>query len=55
MPIAVRPVDIRLSKRKLKKDILYSLGLEEGKQLGLEEGKKIGLKEGKQIRLEEGF
>ncbi len=46
MPIVVRPEDIRLPKRKLKKDILYRLGLEEGKQIGLEEGKHIGLKEG---------
>ncbi len=30
MPIVVRPEDIRLPKRKLKKDILYRLGLEEG-------------------------
>ena len=54
MPIVVRPEDIRLPKRKLKKDILYRLGLEEGKQIGLEEGKHIGLEEGKQIGLEEG-
>ncbi len=38
MPIVVRPEDIRLPKRKLKKDILYRLGLKEGKQIGLEEG-----------------
>ncbi len=38
MPIVVRPEDIRLPKRKLKKDILYRLGIEEGKQIGLEEG-----------------
>ncbi len=38
MPIVVRPEDIRLPKRKLKKDILYRLGLEEGKQIGIEEG-----------------
>ncbi len=54
MPIVVRPEDIRLSKRKLRKDILYRLGLEEGKQIGLEEGKQIGLEEGKQIGLKEG-
>ncbi len=30
MPIVVRPEDIKLSKRKLRKDILYRLGLEEG-------------------------
>jgi len=47
MPIVVRPEDIRLPKRKLKKDILYRLGLEEGKQIGLEEGKQIGLEEGR--------
>ncbi len=46
MPIVVRPEDIRLPKRKLKKDLLYRLGLEEGKQIGLEEGKHIGLEEG---------
>ncbi len=38
MPIVVRPEDIRLPKEKLKKDILYRLGLGEGKQIGLEEG-----------------
>ncbi len=38
MPIVVRPEDVRLPKRKLKKDILYKLGLEEGKQIRLEEG-----------------
>jgi len=47
MPIVVRPEDIRLPKRKLKKDLLYRLGLEEGKQIGLEEGKQIGLEEGR--------
>jgi len=46
MPIVVRPEDIRLPKKKLRKDILYRLGLEEGKQIGLEEGKQIGLEEG---------
>jgi len=30
MPIVVRPEDVRLPKRKLRKDILYRLGLEEG-------------------------
>ncbi len=38
MPIVVRPEDIRLSKRMLRKDILYRLGLKEGEQIGLEEG-----------------
>ncbi len=38
MPIVVRPEDIRLPKKKLRKDILYRLGLEEGKHIGLEEG-----------------
>ncbi len=38
MPIVVRPEDIKLPKRKLRKDILYRLGLEEGKQIGHEEG-----------------
>ncbi len=47
MPIVVRPEDIKLPKRKLRKDILYRLGLEEGKQIGLEEGKQIGLEEGR--------
>jgi len=47
MPIVVRPEDIRLPKRKLRKDVLYRLGLEEGKQIGLEEGKQIGLEEGR--------
>ena len=46
MPIVVRPEDIKLSKKKLRKDVLYRLGLEEGKQIGLEEGKQIGLEEG---------
>ena len=46
MTIVVRPEDVRLPKRKLKKDILYKLGLEEGKQIGLEEGKQIGLGKG---------
>ncbi len=30
MPIVVRPEDIRLPNRKLRKNILYRLGLEEG-------------------------
>jgi len=47
MPIVVRPEDIKLPKRKLRKDPLYKLGLEEGKQIGLEKGKQIGLEEGK--------
>ncbi len=59
MPIVVRPEDIRLPKRKLKKDILYRLGLEEGKQIGLEEGRKegevIGIEKGKHIGLKEGL
>ncbi len=67
MPIVVRPEDIRLPKKKLRKDILYRLGLEEGKkegeiigiekgkQIGLEEGKQIGIEEGKQIGIEEGL
>ncbi len=54
MPIVVRPEDIKLPKRKLKKDPLYKLGLEEGKQIGLEKGKQIGLEKGKQIGLEKG-
>jgi len=58
MPIVVRPEDIKLSKKKLRKDVLYRLGLEEGKQIGLEEGRKegeiIGIEKGKQIGLEEG-
>ncbi len=63
MPIVVRPEDIRLPKRKLKKDILYRLGLEEGKQIGREEGRKegevIGIekgkKEGEVIGIEKGL
>ncbi len=51
MPIVVRPEDIKLSKKKLRKDILYRLGLEEGKQIGLEEGKK----EGEVIGIEKGL
>ncbi len=51
MPIVVRPEDIRLPKKKLRKDILYRLGLEEGKK----EGEIIGIEKGKQIGLEEGF
>ncbi|WPM31753.1 Rpn family recombination-promoting nuclease/putative transposase [Hydrogenobacter sp. T-2] len=47
MPIVVRPEDIKLPKRKLKKDLLYRLGLEEGKQIGIEEGKQIGIEEGR--------
>ena len=47
MPIVVRPEDIRLPKKMLRKDILFRLGLEEGKQIGLEEGKQIGLEEGR--------
>ncbi len=46
MPIVVRPEDIRLPKRKLRKDILYRLGLEEGEVIGIEKGKQIGLEEG---------
>ncbi len=59
MPIVVRPEDIRLPKKKLRKDILYRLGLEEGKKegeiIGIEKGKQIGLEEGKQIGIEEGL
>ncbi len=59
MPIVVRPEDIRLPKKMLRKDILYRLGLEEGKQIGLEEGRKegevIGIEKGKHIGLEEGL
>ncbi len=51
MPIVVRPEDIKLPKRKLKKDILYRLGLEEGKK----EGEIIGIEKGKHIGLEEGL
>jgi len=46
MPIVVRPEDIKLPKRKLRKDILYRLGLEEGRKegevIGIEKGRKIG-------------
>ncbi len=54
MPIVVRPEDVRLPKRKLKKDILYRLGLEEGKQIGFQEGEVIGIEKGKQIGFQEG-
>ncbi len=54
MPIMVRPEDIRLPKRKLRKDILYRLGLEEGKQIGFQEGEVIGIEKGKQIGFQEG-
>jgi len=63
MPIVVRPEDIKLPKKKLRKDVLYRLGLEEGKQIGLEEGRKegevIGIekgrKEGEVIGIEKGL
>ncbi len=63
MPIVVRPEDIRLPKKKLRKDILYRLGLEEGKKegeiIGIEKGRKegeiIGIEKGKYIGLEEGL
>ncbi len=63
MPIVVRPEDVRLPKRKLKKDILYRLGLEEGRKegevIGVEKGRKegeiIGIEKGKHIGLEEGL
>ena len=51
MPIVVRPEDIRLPKKMLRKDILYRLGLEEGKK----EGEIIGIEKGKHIGLEEGL
>jgi len=51
MPIVVRPEDIKLPKKKLRKDILYRLGLEEGKK----EGEIIGIEKGKHIGLEEGL
>ncbi len=50
MPIVVRPEDIKLPKKKLRTDILYRLGLEEGRKkgevIGIEKGKKIGHEEG---------
>ena len=63
MPIVVRPEDIKLSKKKLRKDVLYRLGLEEGKQIGLEEGRKegevigieTGRNEGEVIGIEKGL
>ncbi len=55
MPIVVRPEDIKLPKRKLRKDILYRLGLEEGKQIGFQEGEIIGIEKGRKIGHEEGF
>jgi len=51
MPIVVRPEDIKLPRKKLRKDILYRLGLEEGKK----EGEIIGIEKGKHIGLEEGL
>ena len=54
MPIVVRPEDIRLPKRKLRKDILYRLGLEEGEVIGIEKGKQIGFQEGEAIGIEKG-
>ncbi len=54
MPIVVRPEDIKLSKRKLRKDILYRLGLEEGEVIGIEKGKQIGFQEGEAIGIEKG-
>ncbi|QID33581.1 Rpn family recombination-promoting nuclease/putative transposase [Pampinifervens florentissimum] len=54
MPIVVRPEDIKLPKRKLRKDILYRLGLEEGKHIGFQEGEVIGIEKGKQIGFQEG-
>ncbi len=55
MPIVVRPEDIKLSKKKLRKDVLYRLGLEEGKQIGFHEGEVIGIEKGRKIGHEEGF
>ncbi len=43
MPIVVRPEDIKLPKKKLRTDILYRLGLEEGRK----EGEVIGIEKGK--------
>ena len=40
-----------MPKRKLRKDILYRLGLEEGKK----EGEIIGIEKGRKIGHEEGF
>ncbi len=54
MPIVVRPEDIKLPKKKLRKDILYRLGLEEGKHIGFQEGEVIGIEKGKQIGFQEG-
>ncbi len=46
MPIVVRPEDIKLPKRTLRKDILYRFGLEEGKHIGFQEGEIIGIEKG---------
>ncbi len=46
MPIVVRPEDIRLSKKMLRKDILYRLGLEEG-LIKSTQGMLIAMIEGK--------
>jgi len=55
MPIVVRPEDIRLPKRKLRKDILYRLGLEEGRKEGEVIGIEKGRKEGEVIGIEKGL
>ena len=55
MPIVVRPEDIKLSKKKLRKDVLYRLGLEEGKKEGEVIGIEKGRKEGEVIGIEKGL
>ncbi len=42
MPIVVRPEDIRLSKRKLKKTFYTVLGLRKGNSWGFKRGKRLG-------------
>ena len=60
MPIVVRPEDIRLSKKMLRKDILYRLGLEaglikstQGMLIAMIEGKLGYVLEGLEERLRE--
>ncbi len=55
MPIVVRPEDIKLPKKKLRKDVLYRLGLEEGKKEGEVIGIEKGRKEGEVIGIEKGL
>ncbi len=60
MPIVVRPEDVRLPKKMLRKDILYRLGLEaglikstQGMLIAMIEGKLGYVLEGLEERLRE--